>query len=573
MKNETKSLASQEFEKSSAIEKDLRVLQKKDDIRFGEVHIIESGRETKKILMKHKFFGSKQELGSEIIFAKTRLSFSHENLITFLDYSTGKDSGFCSSVHWMKLYFEYPDLDLEKELLRRARNNIIGLNSHELTHLLYNLVQAGAMLHSKGFAHGDINPKNVEVDRPDCYKLVEAFGSLAKPEEQAYTRAKAGAAIFMSPELYSLHMYSNPKVAKTPVTTQMLKTSDCFSLGFTILFASCDKSLQAFYKPNGHVDIDLLEEYKRSFAQRFPTNKLLTSTVFALLEVDPAKRAKNLQEVEAQLLPYDVVKQSIQQELLDLADTQQDGYASYVQQQEWEHDWVSGSAGQSLANSRAHTSQLSNSQFGRQRVASVKSSQPSSQQALRESYHQMHLNRPGDSGHYSAPMDNLAPANHANRAFQEPTGNQYYEYQLTTNPEPQRLDPQHFSQQTRTGAPGQSFQDNFYPQGDFARQSARQPQFSASLAPNPGPVYSQASNPLARGFGRPAQPAQKPAAYQEPQQEAAIYDYYVPDANQQDLEPPGYPYNSTQRSGGDQHVEYADYSAQSYPNANGYRGY
>ncbi len=576
-------VSEEDFKKNSAIEKDLRILDKKDDIRFGEVTIIERGRDTKKIIMKYKTFGSKQELGAEIALAKTRLTFSHENLLTFLDFSTGCESGFCSSIYWMKLFFECPNLDLEKELRRRVKSNIIGLNSHELTHLLYNTVQAGAFLHSKGFAHGNINPKNIEVDRPDLYKLVESFGNLAKPEEQAYAKLKAGGLNFMSPELYSRHVYSNPNVAKAPVTTQMLKTSDCFSLGFTILFASCDKSLNEFYKPNGNVDIELLEKYKESFAQKFPTNKLLTSTVFALLEVDPARRPKDLQEVLKQLLPYEHVQQSIeqeiQQEMNSNQQSQQDVYANYASNSEWETEWVSGQPSRSLANSHAEYPQLSSSQFNGHQSSFAERRQPTSPSPLRESYYSMQKNHSNGNGFDFEHTKNQIHTNQTNSGFHDQTNNQYYNNQMISDPKPQRPDPPQFMPPNNLSYDDQPPRVNFTPQPQrvVLRQTAPQQDFSAFPAQQSGQVYTQVSNPLTHGFGfrKKENPVQQTPAYPAQRQEHPSNDYQLPEASQRhDLQQHHGYYYAPDQTGVDQHPQYADYSSvQSNPNAYGNRGY
>ena len=285
-------LVAADYERVSQIEKNFVLLKKFNDPRFGQVALIELPNNRRKLLCKEKIFNSKADLAKEIVAAKKRQNLTNPNLLNFVDYSTGSRSDFCASFHWIKLYFEYPDHDVEQELRRRARFNIAGLNGDELTHLLYQVSEAGAYLNSNLQVHGDISPETIEMDGPERFRLVEKFGDLATPRDAQVSKIFSGQQLFVAPEIYSSIKTSRGANTKSAANNNSdLEKADVFSLGLTILQAGLDRSVQGIYLPNGNISTEQLENFKRQFANRFGADHtLLTTSVINMLNPNPAER-------------------------------------------------------------------------------------------------------------------------------------------------------------------------------------------------------------------------------------------------------------------------------------------
>ena len=339
-KNQT--LPAEDYKKQSKIEENFNVLKKYDDSRFGHVSIVEVPGNKRKLMVREKTFGTKNELTTEIIAVKNRLGIFDDNLLAFVDFSTGERSDLCSTQYWIRLFFEYPDHDIDQELKRRVKSNIIGFNSQELTHMLYGTVKAGSVLHKAGLHHGDICPQLIEMDTPSNYKLVERFGDLAKPEDHMITRVLRGGEIYTAPEAYRKIRQTNGKLKKGELVAQNLQTADVFSLGQSLLHAGTDEGVQGIYAKNGSIDLAHFDKLKRDFISKFPENNLLVSTVLAMVEVEPEHRPQDFNMILSELPPYNVVQQTLQG---SQNYQQQANYNQYVSQNQWEKNWTQGQAG------------------------------------------------------------------------------------------------------------------------------------------------------------------------------------------------------------------------------------
>ena len=331
-------LTSEEYNRVSKVEENFVVLKKYQDHRFGPVSIIQVPGNQKKLMVREKTFGSKGELTTEIYAAKKRIGINDPHLLALVDYSTGERSDFCASFYWIKLFFEFPDHDIDQEIRRRAKFNLVGFNSSELTHMLYNVVQGGAALNKVGLYHGDICPQTIEMDNPSSYKLVERFGDLAKPEDFQHSRIIKGGDSYAAPELYA--RFKLPSKIKEQAPN--MATADVFSLGMTLLRAGTDNPIQGVYAANGSIDFQRLDQLKRNFVARFPENNLLVSTVCAMLEADPKLRPRDFVSMEQELPPYAVVQQTLAQGGSGFVQEGPSGqaYNQYVSQAEWEHHWI-----------------------------------------------------------------------------------------------------------------------------------------------------------------------------------------------------------------------------------------
>jgi hypothetical protein len=344
-----------DFNRKSKIESDFKVLKKYEDSRFGPVTIIEVPGNSKKLMVREKTFNNKNEIVAEINAAHRRLSIGDNHLLAFVDYSTGSRSDFCSSVYWIKLFFEFPDHDIDSELRRRTRDNLQGLNSSELTHLLYQTIHAGAVLNRSQLYHGDICPQTIEMDSPEFYKLVERFGDLTQPEEFQQTRIMGGGEVYSAPEIYSRIKKGKGKTSiKGTLPAKSMMTADIFNLGMTVLHAGTDEGVQSVYNPDGSMNLEVLEKLKSQFARKYPENNLLVTTIYAMLEQDPARRPPDFITMESELPPYSVIMEALEFERRNsqqgyrpqaagpqgYPQGSQQAYTQYVNKAAWEQNWT-----------------------------------------------------------------------------------------------------------------------------------------------------------------------------------------------------------------------------------------
>lgn len=181
------------------------------------------------------------------------------------------------------------------------------LSDSELTHMLYNIVDAGAHLQKNGISHGDITPYNISVESPSSYKLMENFGDLARPQQSQQEKILSSKNHFTSPEKYKNILSGNVNAPINP------SKNDVFGLGASILEVGNASSLKDIYNPDGSINVQILEQHKGEFAKKHQAqNNLLVSTVHSMVEVNPVNRPDFI-EIQQQLPSYNEVKQFLNQ--------------------------------------------------------------------------------------------------------------------------------------------------------------------------------------------------------------------------------------------------------------------
>ena len=141
------------------------------------------------------------------------------------------------------------------------------------------IVDAVEYIHQKGFYHGNINPKNILIDREDhaylldfgrCYIYAMMNGS---PDKRFY-----------APEQRALN--------------ECRKESDIYSLGLCMLDLLLESHFDSFKFSETYKDFDSLEEIYRCIAeheeQLDKTNAELLIIIKAMLNADPEERIKLL---------------------------------------------------------------------------------------------------------------------------------------------------------------------------------------------------------------------------------------------------------------------------------------
>ena len=381
-------LKPEEYNKVARVETDFRIIKKLEDPRFGQVAIIEAGDSNRKLMVKEKVFNSKVEVTNEIKAIKSRLELQTSKdgkqgtsaspyLLNLVDYSTGERGDFCSTFYWIKIYFEYPDHDLEQELRRRARFNLSGLNFEELCYLLFQVARGAAFLYENGQGHGDICPETIEMDSPTRYRLVEKFGDLSSPHATQELKIHSNQDLHLAPEVFARHL-SKVKNAKAPVAPLSQDKADVFSFGLTLIQAGVDQTVQSVYRPEiqegkkpitdnratgGQINQAALERLYSQFRARFnlKEHEILTNTVKQMIELDPnnrpdfktlLSRLPTLEQFDAMMRDQKARNPNFNQ-IINSSNRDYSGfygsqapvsnpnqaYSQYIQQSEWETDW------------------------------------------------------------------------------------------------------------------------------------------------------------------------------------------------------------------------------------------
>ncbi|MBQ3368717.1 AAA family ATPase [bacterium] len=154
-----------------------------------------------------------------------------------------------------------------------------GSNYVSLIKCYQQIVDAVEYIHQKGFYHGNINPKNILIDREDhaylldfgrCYIYAMMNGS---PDKRFY-----------APEQRALN--------------ECRKESDIYSLGLCMLDLLLESHFDSFKFSETYKDFDSLEEIYRCIAeheeQLDKTNAELLIIIKAMLNADPEERIKLL---------------------------------------------------------------------------------------------------------------------------------------------------------------------------------------------------------------------------------------------------------------------------------------
>ena len=183
MKTNTKKLVQvnlkdSDYNKTSALEKNFKFFKRLNDPRFGEVSIIQNPKSREFLAVREKKITDRKEAGRQIMSARNRMSHNNPYILNLKDYSVTKQSELCSSFYILKMFYEYPKSDLRKELQEKQRQGD-SFNDVELTHLLYQQIQANNYLQSKDQHHGDIQPLHIAYNKDrQVSKLIDRSENL-----------------------------------------------------------------------------------------------------------------------------------------------------------------------------------------------------------------------------------------------------------------------------------------------------------------------------------------------------------------------------------------------------------
>ena len=295
-----------DFNRMSDLEKSFKFFKRVNDPRFGEVSIIQNPSSREFLAVVEKKINDRTEAAKAILAVRERVSLANNNLITLKDYSVKKESQLCSSFYVIKLFFEYPRSDLKKEVIEREKKGE-GFDHVDLTHILYQQINALDYLGVKDKTHGDIQPIMIGYDREtNNTKLIDRIEEpfvAAKTKTIQKAKLMAGGPIYQSPT-----MYTNLKKGNLTFPVDLAK-EDSFALGLVLLESGLGKSVQNIYdNSKGTFNEQNLSAHIDEFSKKYSDdNALLSSSVEGLLSIDESARPSP-HEVQNTLPPYDHVK-------------------------------------------------------------------------------------------------------------------------------------------------------------------------------------------------------------------------------------------------------------------------
>ena len=271
-------------------EKNLKYVNKRYDIRFGDIVIYKDETTQRKVLKKEKKSGDKSKLAQDAMLAQERMKLQSGYIQKMLGWSVATEKGLCSTNHFVNMFFDYPTTDLRNEVADRNKKKL-GMSDGELSNIVSNSLRGLDFIHSRGLAHGDIRPELIGCEKDKGSKSISHSNLLDRLVDQSsIERAQTNRLmnkkqLYMSPQLYKL---INTKGKNKPSYNR--QKNDLFALGMTVLSAGNKSSLNNCYVKGGDFNVDKLNEHLNQFNQRYARNPNLCRVVSDLVQVDESMR-------------------------------------------------------------------------------------------------------------------------------------------------------------------------------------------------------------------------------------------------------------------------------------------
>ena len=271
-------------------ESQLKFFAKRHDKRFGDVSILQNKRTNQKVMCKEKASGDMKQFGRDVNTARQRMSMQNQYLHKMLGWSTQTKKELCSTHHYVKMFYEYPESDLRNETAQRKKNKTI-MSENELSNATSNALNGLDYLHAKKLSHGDIRPQLISANRVNSGNEANKFellDRLADPSPLAKCQINNmmnNKELFMSPQLWK---HINTKGKKKPPYNR--QKNDLFALGMSVLSAGNQTSMKNCYKKGGKFDATALDNHLKNFGDKYGHNRSLTNVVRSLVTLDEAQR-------------------------------------------------------------------------------------------------------------------------------------------------------------------------------------------------------------------------------------------------------------------------------------------
>ena len=309
-------LTDADLKRQSPLEKEYKRVKKQNDPRFGDVQVYQNPSNKQMLLVKEEHINDKKAAERAVLQTRQRIGNRSPYILSLLDYSVDFEKGLCSSFYNLRLFYEAPQTDLNKESIDRKKAKL-GFNSDELIHLLYQQVNAHKHLELSRSFHGDVRPVYWSLTRSSWEsKLVH------KPEDVStrdnviqvqMNRVKHGDDLYQSPAMFENMKKKNKSFAFNP------NKEDMFATALVLIELGNGESIQNVYKAkDGKFDHNAMRAHVARFEQRFggASNQLLVTSILTMLEPEESRRPHFIL-LEERMPPYGSVREFILNEKMD----------------------------------------------------------------------------------------------------------------------------------------------------------------------------------------------------------------------------------------------------------------
>lgn len=280
--------------------------KKHSDPSMGDITLMKSRTNDEVICCKEYIKNSKEQFAEAILEAQNRLRLNNKYLIDLKNYSTRVKNDFCSTFYSIKLFYEFQTNNLQKEI-RHRRDKGQDFSSLELTHLLYNIVEACSYLQDQGRAHGDIRPSSIAVLQDgNAFKLIDRPETTVKALAYQQSLIYSGKDIYLPPNLWMALKKNNSKIVHSEYST------DVFSFGLCILEAGLKKPVSSIYTESGNYKQEL-DRLIGEFSKKYSDNPMLVTTLAKMLTLEESGRPDFKAIIKA-IPPYAEVLEYFDQE-------------------------------------------------------------------------------------------------------------------------------------------------------------------------------------------------------------------------------------------------------------------
>jgi serine/threonine protein kinase len=205
-------LSDDEYNRECEIEHYTKFSKKVDnDSRYGDYTILKNMQNGQLIMMKEKVVNTREVIDKEIFSNQDKMELSCPYLLKLIDYSTTKQSDFCSTFYKIRSFYEYEPNDLQRESKERQSHGRC-FSMEELTHLLYNSIEAGSFLQSHNIPHGDIRPCYLHSCENGTFKLGHRMNDDIPIAQNQINNIVAGKPLYLAPSLFVALKRGNLKV-------------------------------------------------------------------------------------------------------------------------------------------------------------------------------------------------------------------------------------------------------------------------------------------------------------------------------------------------------------------------
>lgn len=271
-------------------EEALKFMNKRSDPRFGEITIYKNERTGRKVMLKEKSSGDKEQFAKDIRMAQERAKISNKNVHQLLGWGTSTQKGLCSTHHHVKMFFDYPDSDLRNEAAQHKKIDQ-QISDGELSWAVSNALSGLGYIHERGLAHGDIRPELISAVRMGGSEdfnhsvLLDRLNDPSGIEKTQQNNMVNKKNLFMSPQLYKR---INTKGKVKPEFNR--QKNDLFALGLSIIGVGNIKSTNDCYGKKGEFNVENLNGHLEEFKARYADNRPLCNVVENLVRLDEKER-------------------------------------------------------------------------------------------------------------------------------------------------------------------------------------------------------------------------------------------------------------------------------------------